>query len=142
MTPNEKGLSVRRHALLSSRRFGLLLSPLQPGALATNFVVTVTPDTIVKGDTVSTVFEFDLSEEIAAGSVSYSGTYNGLPFSQSAELCAEVSKTGESCPLKAGHHYEVSKAVADYTGKLDTTIEWKAADGRQILCAKVVTKVA
>lgn len=114
----------------------------QADALAKNFVVTVSPDTIAKGDTVTTTFEFDLDTEVAGGTAAYSGTYNGLPFSSNADLCAEVTKGGESCPLKVGHHIQISKAVADYTGKLDTQIVWNDANGKQVLCAHIITKVA
>jgi hypothetical protein len=86
---------------------------------------------------VTTTFDFDLSETITAGSVVYSGSYNGMPFSQDADLCTEVAKSGDPCPLSVGHHKQVSTATADYTGKVETKINWTTTDGRAILCADV-----
>jgi len=86
---------------------------------------------------VTTTFDFDLSETITSGSVVYSGSYNGMPFSQDADLCTEVAKSGDPCPLSVGHHKQVSTATADYTGKVETKINWTTTDGRAILCADV-----
>ncbi len=111
-------------------------------ALAKNFAVTSTPDMPSKGQNVTTTFDFDLDEVITGGTASYSAVYNGLPYSSSANLCDEVAKSGDPCPLAVGHHNQVSAGAADFTGKLETTINWKTSDGRQILCAKITTKVA
>jgi hypothetical protein len=90
---------------------------------------------------VTTTFDFDLSETITSGSVVYSGSYNGMPFSQDADLCTEVAKSGDPCPLSVGHHKQVSTATADYTGKVETKINWTTTDGRAILCADVTVSL-
>lgn len=103
-------------------------------ALAKNLVVTSSPDFPTKGENVTTTFDFDLDEVVSGGTAYYDAVYNGLPYSSQAPLCDEVAKTNDPCPLAIGHHHQVSSAAADFTGKLQTTITWKTADGRQILC--------
>lgn len=132
-------------ASAGSLRSGILTSTSicsSADALAKNLVVTSTPDTPTKGENVTTTFDFDLDEVISDGTAYYEAVYNGLPYSSQAPLCDEVAKTNDPCPLAIGHHHQVSSAAADFTGKLQTTITWKTADGRQILCAVVTTKVA
>lgn len=124
-------------ASAGSLRSGILTSTSicsSADALAKNLAVASSPETPVKGENVTTTFDFDLDEVISDGTAFYEATYNGLPYSSQAPLCDEVAKTNDPCPLGVGHHHQVSSAAADFTGKLVTKITWKTADGREILC--------
>ena len=111
------------------------------GALAKNFVVTISNDTPTQGEMVTTTFDFDLDAPITGGTAYYSATLNGLgPFASQAPLCDETAKTGDPCPLAVGHHHEVSTATNTVTGKVVTTITWEDPVGTLILCAQISTK--
>jgi len=111
------------------------------GALAKNFVVTISNDTPTQGEMVTTTFDFDLDAPITGGTAYYSATLNGLgPFTSNAPLCTETAKTGDPCPLAVGHHHEVSTAENTVTGKVVTTITWEDVAGTLILCAQISTK--
>jgi len=111
------------------------------GALAKNFVVTISNDTPTQGEMVTTTFDFDLDAPITGGTAYYSATLNGLgPFASNAPLCDETAKTNDPCPLGVGHHHEVSTAENTVTGKVVTTIKWEDPAGTLILCAQISTK--
>jgi len=111
------------------------------GALAKNFVVTISNDTPTQGEMVTTTFDFDLDAPITGGTAYYSATLNGLgPFTSNAPLCDETAKTDDPCPLAVGHHHEVSTAENTVTGKVVTTITWEDPAGTLILCAQISTK--
>ena len=111
------------------------------GALAKNFVVTISNDAPTQGEKVATTFDFDLDAPITGGTAYYSATLNGLgPFASQAPLCTETAKTNDPCPLAIGHHHEVSTATNTVTGKVVTTITWEDPAGTLILCAQISTK--
>jgi len=111
------------------------------GALAKNFVVTISNDTPTQGEMVTTTFDFDLDAPITGGTAYYSATLNGLgPFASNAPLCDETAKTNDPCPLAVGHHHEVSTAENTVSGKVVTTITWEDPAGTLILCAQISTK--
>lgn len=111
------------------------------GALAKNFVVTISNDQPAQGEQVTTTFDFDLDAPISGGTAYYSVTLNGLgPFTSNAPLCTETEKTGDPCPLAVGHHHEVSIAENTVTGKVVTTITWMDPADALILCAQISTK--
>ena len=121
--------------------FGAAQSCSDNGALAKNFVVTISNDQPTQGELVTTTFDFDLDAPITGGTAYYSATLNGLgPFTSQAPLCTETAKTGDPCPLAAGHHHEVSTAENTVTGKVVTTITWKDVADALILCAQISTK--
>ncbi len=110
-------------------------------ALATNFVVSLSTDTPTPGQNVTTIFDFDLAVPIPSGTAYYSATLNGLgPFTSQAALCDETSKSGDPCPLLAGHHHQESTTENTVTGKVVTQITWYDLDGIEILCADLTTK--
>jgi len=113
-----------------------------PDALAKNLAVSISTDTPAKDEVVFTTFDFDLDAPIVSGTAYYDVTLNGFPYSATAPLCEEVAKTGDSCPLLAGHHHEVSNSTNTVTGKLVTKITWKDAADAEILCAQITTKTA
>jgi hypothetical protein len=109
-------------------------------ALAKNLIVTVSNDRPLKGDNVSTVFDFDLDAPITGGTAFYAASFNGFPYSSQAPLCDETAKSGDPCPLAAGHHHQVSTNTNTLTGKFVVKITWKDLAGAEILCAEVTTK--
>jgi hypothetical protein len=111
-----------------------------PTALAKNFAVSVSTDTPAKNEVVFTTFDFDLDAPVASGTAYYEATLNGFPYSASAPLCDETAKSGDPCPLLAGHHHEVSNSTNTVSGKLITKITWKDEVGTEILCAQITTK--
>lgn len=113
-----------------------------PDALALNLAVSVSTDTPAKGENVTTVFDFDLAYPIAGGTANYDVTLNGFPYSASASLCEETQKSGDPCPLAAGHHHQVSTATNSVTGKLSTKITWVDENLEEILCVDITTKTA
>lgn len=113
-----------------------------PTALAKNFAVSISTDTPAKNEVVFTTFDFDLDTPVASGTAYYEATLNGFPYSASAPLCDETAKTGDLCPLLAGHHHEVSNSTSTVSGKLITKITWKDDSDSEILCAQITTKTA
>jgi hypothetical protein len=113
-----------------------------PNALATGFTVAVSNDKPTKGENVSTTFDFDLPVAVTGGIARYAATFNGFPYSSTALLCDEVAKTGDPCPLVAGHHHQVSTSAATTSGKIVVKITWNTESGAEILCAEITTKVA
>lgn len=111
-------------------------------ALAKNFVVSVSTDTPLRGENVTTIFDFDLDAPVTGGEALYAVTYNGLPYSTQSPLCDEVAKSGDPCPLATGHHHQVSIAENTITGKLTTKITWTTETGQEILCAQITLKSA
>jgi len=112
-----------------------------PEALARNFAVTISTDAPTPGQNVTTIFDFDLDTPIVGGTAYYSATLNGLgPFTSQASLCEETAKSGDPCPLVAGHHHQESVATNTVTGKVITTISWYDESGTEILCTEITTK--
>jgi hypothetical protein len=111
-----------------------------PNALAKNLAISISTDTPAKGEVVTTTFDFDLDAPIVSGTAYYDVTLNGFPYSASAPLCEETQKSGDACPLLAGHHHEVSNVTNTVTGKLVTKITWKDDADVEILCAQITTK--
>ena len=110
-------------------------------ALARDFTVSVSTDTPAKDENVTTTFDFTLDAPVTGGTAHYSATLNGFgPYTSDAPLCDEVAKSGDPCPLAAGHHHQESVSSASTTGKLVLTITWTSDTGAEILCAQVTTK--
>ena len=111
-------------------------------ALAKNLVVTLSTDTPIKGENVSTIFDFDLDAPITGGTAYYLATLNGFPYSSQAPLCDETAKSGDPCPLLVGHHHQVSTSENTVSGKLVVKITWNDPSGTEILCTQITTKTA
>ena len=129
----------------------LLLLPFAAGqavicsssnALATDFTVTLSNDRPTKGENVTTIFDFNLSEVVTGGIAKYAATLNGFPYSSTSALCDEVAKTGDPCPLAIGRHHQESVSAATTTGKIVVKITWTNEAGQEILCTQITTKVA
>lgn len=113
-----------------------------PNALATDFTVAVSNNKPTKGENVTTVFDFTLPVAVTGGIASYAATLNGFPYTSTAPLCDEVAKTGDPCPLAAGHHHQESVSAATTSGKIVVKITWTNEASQEILCAQITTKVA
>ena len=111
-----------------------------PNALATDFTVTVSNDKPTKGENVTTVFDFNLPVAVTGGIASYAATLNGFPYTSTSPLCDEVAKTGDPCPLVAGHHHQESVSAATTSGKIVVKITWTNEASQEILCAQITTK--
>jgi hypothetical protein len=112
-------------------------------ALAKNFVVTLNTDTPIKGENVTTIFDFDVDAPITGGTAKYSATLNGFgPYKSEADLCNETAKSNDPCPLGIGHHHQESTSTSTVSAKVVTTITWTDQTGAEILCAKITTKTA
>ena len=111
-------------------------------ALAKNLVVTLSTDTPIKGENVSTIFDFDLDAPITGGTAYYSATLNGFPYTSQAPLCDETAKSSDPCPLLVGHHHQVSTSENTVSGKLVVKITWNDPSGTEILCTQITTKTA
>ena len=74
--------------------------------------------------------------QVTDGSVKYAASLNGLPvYSDSANLCTDLSNSGNSCPLKAGHNVISSSGkMFDVSGKVKSTANWFNSAGASILC--------
>jgi hypothetical protein len=103
-------------------------------------VPSIDNDKPAKGATVKTTFSFDLAAPITGGTAYYSATLNGLgPYTSQEPLCDATAKSGDPCPMAAGHHDQVSSAANTVKGKIVTTVEWFDDAGARILCAKLAT---
>jgi len=111
-----------------------------PNALATDFTVTLSNDKPVKGENVTTTFDFTLGAPVTGGIARYAATLNGFPYSTTAPLCDEVAKSGDPCPLEAGRHHQVSTSAATTSGKIVVKITWTNEAGADILCTQITTK--
>jgi hypothetical protein len=112
------------------------------GALAKNLAASISTNTPAKGENVTTVFDFDLDTPITGGTAQYAASLNGFPYSASAPLCDETQKSGDPCPLAAGHHHQVSTSTNSVSGKLVTKITWVDESDAEILCVEIATKTA
>ena len=113
-----------------------------PNALATDFTVTLSNAKPTKGENVTTIFDFNLSEVVTGGIAKYAATLNGFPYTSTASLCDEVAKSGDPCPLAVGHHHQESMSAATTSGKIVVKITWTNQAGQEILCTQITTKTA
>lgn len=90
------------------------------------------PSTVGTGQNVSLTLKYTVSEEVTAGRVVKSVTYNYIPFEPTEEdLCANAA-----CPLTPGDHdgstwYEWPSGVS---GLIDSKVEWYDMKDNLLLC--------
>lgn len=97
------------------------------------------PDPAIKNENSSISFAYSVPEPgVTAGSVKYSMSYNFIPLNPTIEdLCTQVT-----CPLLPGPYNQTTTSLfPDLSGSVLVTIEWKNAEGVQLLCAHIKTKV-
>ena len=82
---------------------------------------------------------YTVPAEVAAGSVKYSCTLNGLPiYSETFDLCAQTE-----CPVTPGTHDDYSTSeVPNTSGKVSCTIDWRDTAGKQLLCIQMIMNLA
>lgn len=90
-------------------------------------------------------FDYDLDKEVTSGSSSIAINYNGIPFSPTVDdLCVDQAGgvAPDPCPLKVGHHHNLSESdfPSGISGKITTTIKWTDQDGEPILCVSWVVR--
>jgi len=106
------------------------------GSIATINGMSLTPDPPVPGQNFSLSVSYLLNEDVIGGTSFYEASLNGLPWTQTDDLCTQTS-----CPIVAGQHTEVSTTeFPTFTGKLTTAITWDDTSGREIWCVNVVYK--
>lgn len=112
------------------------------GGYVQNFVASVDPADPAANQNFTTTFDYDLDREVMGGKAKYSATLNGLPFSQTDDLCADQAGSADPCPLQPGHHHDTSvTAFPDFTGKLVSTIDWTDQNGDRVLCVTFTWRV-
>lgn len=97
------------------------------------------PDPPVLGTNSTLLLSMDVPEEISGGTVTYSVTYNFIPFSPTVEdLCLALT-----CPILVGDLDTISSIPFDpsLSGTLSFKIEWKDITNRQLLCVNIKTKL-
>jgi len=97
------------------------------------------PDPAVIGANSTISFEYDVPAEVTQGTVKYSYTFNGIPFTPTTEdLCTQTT-----CPIAVGFHNQSSSSdFPSVTGKITIKIEWFDAASNNLLCAQISTKAS
>ena len=82
---------------------------------------------------------YNVPAEVAAGTVKYSCSLNGLPvYSENFDLCSQTA-----CPVSAGTHDDYSTSqVPNTNGKVSCTIDWRDTAGKQLLCIQMIMNLA
>jgi hypothetical protein len=98
------------------------------------------PDPALRNENSTVSIDFTVPEglEVTAGTVTYSTTYNFIPFSPTVEdICTQTT-----CPIIAGKYNQSSSSIfPDLTGSLTVKTEWADETGTPLLCFIVKTKV-
>jgi hypothetical protein len=90
------------------------------------------PSTVGAGQNVSMTLKYSVSEEVTAGRVVKSVTYNYIPFDPTEEdLC-----TNAACPLMPGDHDGSTWYLwpSGVSGLIDSKVEWYDLKGNLLLC--------
>jgi hypothetical protein len=101
--------------------------------------LSLTPDPPVKGQNTTLSVSMIVPEVITDGTVTYTTTYNFIPFAPSVEsLCGTVP-----CPIPTGPQTVSSSYPIDasLSGTVTIKIEWKDLIPRQLLCVSMALKV-
>jgi hypothetical protein len=99
------------------------------------------PDPPVPGQEYEYWFYYTVPEGVSvdAGTVKYSLTLNGIPFSPTVDdLCTQTF-----CPKTSGSYNETSKDVwpTGVSGKIVTKLEWFDTNSNLLLCSQVTEKM-
>jgi hypothetical protein len=117
-----------------------------PNDHAKNLQISILPDAPKAGELVTTTFKYDLDKEVTSGVASYAINFNGIPLpATNDDLCVDQAGgvAPDPCPLKVGHHDNISESdfPSGVSGKITTTIKWTDQDKEQILCVQWVVRV-
>ena len=99
------------------------------------------PEPPIAGQLYDYWFTYQVPEGVTvdAGTVKYSLTLNGIPFTPSTDdLCTQTV-----CPKVAGFYNESSTDTwpSGFSGKIVTKLEWFDATGAQLLCSQTSERV-
>jgi len=97
------------------------------------------PDPAVVGANSTISFEYDVPAEVTQGTVKYTYTFNGIPFTPTTEdLCTQTT-----CPITVGFHNQSSSSdFPNVNGKITIKIEWFDEAANNLLCAQISTRAA
>jgi len=100
--------------------------------------MSFSPDPTVPGENSTLLLSMTVPEEITGGTVTYSTTYNFIPFAPTTEPLCDVTV---ACPIQVGELSTVSTYPMDTTttGSLAITIRWKDTTNRELLCVQIKT---
>ena len=102
--------------------------------------MSFSPDPTVPGENSTLLLSMIVPKVITYGTVSYTTTYNFIPFSPTIEpLCT----TTLPCPIQVGELKTVSSFPVDPTlsGTLSIKVEWTDGNALQLLCILIKTKL-
>jgi len=102
--------------------------------------MSFSPDPTVPGENSTLLLSMNIPQEITAGTVKYSLTYNFIPLTPTIEqLCSQTVL----CPIRVGTLDTVSSFPVDPTlsGSLSIRIEWSDPNAVSLLCVAIKTKV-
>lgn len=97
------------------------------------------PDPMIKGQNSTLLVSMSVPEVITDGTVTYTTTYNFIPFSPTVEALCDVTVP---CPITVGTLDTYSSFPADpsLSGTIQIKIEWKDQKSRQLLCLLIKIK--
>ena len=113
------------------------ISSCGTGAFQINSM-SLLPDPPIKGENTTMTITFtNPGDVVTAGVAKYSFNYNGLPYSESHDLCSQTE-----CPITTGEHIVTSSALWDgsLSGKLSTTIQWINPSNALLLCVQTLIR--
>ena len=100
--------------------------------------MSLTPDPPIVGqNTTMSITYTNPGPVVSAGTAKYSISYNGIPYSETDDLCTQTT-----CPIEIGEHTITSSALWDgsLSGKIATTITWLDQTGAPLMCIYTVVK--
>ena len=119
---------------LSGLLMGLAANTVTVSDCGTNPILKITdlsfsPLEPIPGQNGTLFTHYDVPYEITGGVAKYTCTLNGFPvLSDTYDLCTQTA-----CPIKAGHHDDVSEsAIPEVKGTIVCKIKWETDE--QLLC--------
>lgn len=97
------------------------------------------PEPPIPGQDATLWFYYQVPDglNVTAGTAKYSITFNGIPFTPTAEdLCTQVK-----CPLVPGiYNLSSTSQFPSVSGKIVSKIQWYNEDGALLLCSELTEK--
>jgi hypothetical protein len=96
------------------------------------------PVEVVAGQNGTLHTQYTVPETVSAGTAIYTCTINGLPFSESYDICTQTA-----CPITTGYHDDYSTMqVPDISGKVVCKIVWRDLSDKELLCVQMTFRLA
>jgi hypothetical protein len=107
------------------------------GAFQINSMSLLPDPPVIGQNTTMTITFTNPSDAVTAGVAKYSFNYNGIPYSETDDLCTQTE-----CPITTGEHTVTSSALWDgsLSGKLSTTIQWTDPSNTLLLCVQTLIR--